>query len=632
MKNDIVVINAFPNNEEKLMLLVEQLSYLTKLGKPILLISGCVVPEFIESKVNYLFINTENEVIGKDFSYFLSKNGIHDFAFDFFENDNIRVDFYWSNVNSTIVKNIRLGFELAKSLGYKNVFYTEDDNIWKDGSFWYIEHNLNRLKSGEFKVAGVLGKQHESEDLMIFTTFFFANVEYFLNKFTIPVNSSEWYDIENVKKYYLHKTFEDCFYELLKSNLHLFYNTEQQFLEMLEHDSNNRKNFAWGIYNRRNSEKNLINTFFTVLPTNNGEKHLILNNQSYYLKSGGKTYTINVSLDGIFDSTLEVESGTYYVVKLPNTVNTVTLDIHGYGIVNLDAKQESINNNGYITYKTQNEVIQRPIETNNTIDFVVGGRMGDFFQVLYVVQQYYEQTGKKGNVYITNDLSYGGDAFTKPVEHLYPELLPIMNEQDYINKFEILNGQTTNFINLNDWRLPENLRPENFPWIDLFTKVYLKQFSNLTHKAWIKFSRIALGFKDTVVIHRAHYRITEDEVNWEQLIRDNKCVFVGFDNIQYENFPYKDMLPFHKMSDLSEFCAILNGCKFYVGNQTGPLSIAHAMDVPRLAELCNVDSIHYVGEERYFKELNWISNVMPIPILRTVNNHIKYEPLYTHRT
>ena len=146
MRNDIVIINAFPNNEEKLMLLVEQLGFLTKLGKPILLISGCAVPEFIEKKVEYLFINTENEVIGKDYSYFLSKNGIHDFAFDFFENDTMRSDFYWSNVNCTIAKNIRLGFYLAKTLGYKYALYTEDDNIWKDGSFAYIEHNLNKLK------------------------------------------------------------------------------------------------------------------------------------------------------------------------------------------------------------------------------------------------------------------------------------------------------------------------------------------------------------------------------------------------------------------------------------------------------------------------------------------------------
>lgn len=623
MRNDIVIINAFPNNEEKLMLLVEQLGFLTKLGKPILLISGCAVPEFIEKKVEYLFINTENEVIGKDYSYFLSKNGIHDFAFDFFENDTMRSDFYWSNVNCTIAKNIRLGFYLAKTLGYKYALYTEDDNIWKDGSFAYIEHNLNKLKFENYRMAGVMGKQHESDELMIFTTFFFAEIEYFCNKFTIPVNSSEWYDIENVRKYKLNKIFEDAFYYLLKDDIKYFYNSEDNFLEMLEHDSNNRKNFAWGIYNRRNSEKNLINTFFTILPTNTGEKHLMLNNQSFYLKNGGKTYTIDIILDDIHETTITIDSGTYYAVKVPDNISQVSLNIHGYGLVNLSTSSDVICNNGYLRYKTQTQIPR----DNNTIDFVVGGRMGDFFQVLYVVQQYYEQTGKKGNVYITNDLQYGGDEFTRPLEQLYVELLPLMKEQEYINKFEIFNYQTNDFINLNDWRLPQNLKVENFPWVDMFTKVYLKKFNNLTHKAWIKFPRIAPNFKDVVVIHRAHYRITENEINWEQLIEDNNCVFVGFDKIQYENFPYKHMLPFYKMSDLSEFCAILNACKFYVGNQTGTLSIAHAMDVPRLAELCDMDSIHYVGEERYFPELNWISNMHPTPVLRTVNNHISYKPL-----
>jgi len=633
IKNDIIVINSFPNNEEKLMLLVEQLGYLTKLNKPILLISGCPVPEFIESKVEYLFINTENEVIGKDFSYFLVKNGIQDFAYEFFKDGTMRVDFYWPNVNSTIAKNIKLGFELAKSLGYKTVFYTEDDNIWKDGSFSYIEHNLSQISSGDYKITGVLGNQHGSYKPMIFTTFFFADVDYFLSKFIIPVNAKEWYDIDNVKKYYLYRTFEEVFYHLFKNELNLFYNSEPMFLEMVGDDPNDRKKFGWGVYNRRNSEKNLINTFFTVLPSNTKDKNLMLNNQSRYLKSGAKTYKISIEFDGNFDSEISVSPDRYHVIKLPEYVQTVTLNIDGYGTVNLDASWEVINNNGYITFDRQTGANKDAIKPNEeAIDFLVGGRMGDFIQVLYVVQQYYEQTGKKGNVYITDDLRYGGDIFTRPLKNLYEELFPIIIQQEYINKFEIFDNQTNNFINLNDWRLPEYLKQENFPWIDLFTKTYLQEFKNLTHKAWIKYSGIDLSFKDKVVIHRTHRRVTENEVNWEQLIKDNKCIFVAFDETPYNEFPYKDMLPFHKIDSLSEYCSILNSCKFYVGNLTGPTSIAHAMDIPRLIELCDIDSIHYITEERYFKELNWISNIMPKPILRTVNNHIKYEPLYTHRT
>jgi hypothetical protein len=618
MKDEVIIINSFPNNEEKLLLLIEQLSYLVKLNKPIMLISGCPVPEFIENKVDYLFINTENEVIGKDFYYFLSQNGINDFAFDFFDNTNFRVDFYWSNVNCTIAKNIKLGFDIAKSLGYKYVFYTEDDNIWKDGSFGYINYNLDKLKSGDYKISGVMGNQHQSNELMIFTTFFFANVDYFCNKFTIPTKASDWYNIENVKKYSLNKIFEDVFYRLLKDELYYFNNTEKEFLDILENDSNNRKNFAWGIYNRRNSEKNLINTFFTILPTNTGEKHLFLNNQTHYLKTGVKTYNINIKYDTKEISNIIVEPNTYYVTKVGNDVTQVTLDIDGYGTVNLNSNIDSVNSNGFLHYKITNEP--------KHINYVVGGRMGDFFQVMYVVQQNFKQTGNAGNVYITNDLTYGGDAFTKPLEVLYNELLPIMNQQEYINKFEILNNQITRYVNLNNWRLPQNLKPENFPWINLFNNVYLKECVNkLTYQPWIKYSGVDLRFDNKVVIHRAHYRITENKINWEQLIRDNDCVFVGFDTIQYEKFPYKHMLPFHKMETISEFCSILNGCKFYVGNQTGPLSIAHAMDTPRLAELCDSDAVHYVGEEEYFTELNWVSNMHPIPHLKTINNYIKYE-------
>jgi len=79
------------------------------------------------------------------------------------------------------------------------------------------------------------------------------------------------------------------------------------------------------------------------------------------------------------------------------------------------------------------------------------------------------------------------------------------------------------------------------------------------------------------------------------------------------------------MEDLEEFCLILNSCKFYVGNQTGPLSIAHAMDIPRLAELCDADAVHYVGEEKFMPKLNWISNQHSFNYLDTIYDHINYQ-------
>jgi ADP-heptose:LPS heptosyltransferase len=60
-----------------------------------------------------------------------------------------------------------------------------------------------------------------------------------------------------------------------------------------------------------------------------------------------------------------------------------------------------------------------------------------------------------------------------------------------------------------------------------------------------------------------------------------------------------------------DFCRAIAGCKFFIGNQSSPLAIAHALDVPRLGELSNGDSVHYVGEEEFFPRMNWISDADP---------------------
>jgi hypothetical protein len=623
MKNDIVIINSFPNNEYKLMLLVEQLAYLKKLSKPILLISGCPVPEFIENKVDYLFINTENEVIGKDFSYMLSENKIYDGVYDYIETESVYIAFYWENVNSTIAKNIKLGFNLAKALGYKTVFYTEDDNIWKDGSFNYINNSLNKIKNENFKLASVLGTQENTTQKIIFTTFFFADVDYFCENFTIPVNASDWYNIGLVKKYHLHKVFEHVFYKLFEKDLNVFYNNSDEFHHsLIENDPNNRKNFAWGVYDRRNSEKNLMKTFFTILPANNNEKTLVISNQTHYLQSGPKTYPIRINFDGAYITTVFAEPSMFYTLAVPDEIKFVNLEIENYGTLNLDNSIENIKHNGFLTHKNL-----KKNEDNNFINYLVGGRLGDFFQTLYVIKQKYKQTGKKGNVYITDKWEeYGGDVFREPLTKTYNELLPLIYEQEYINNFEIFNYQIDDFINLNDWRSKDNLIVDNFPWIKLFNKVYLSDFNDLTYEPWIKTSKNNHGFNDLVVIHRAPYRTT-DKINWEFLLKNNNCIFVGFDWAQYLKFPYKHLVGFHKIETISELCSILNTCKFYVGNQTGPTSIAHSMDIPRLIELCDEDAMHYVGEEIYLPKLNWISNVHTAINLKTIDSYINYKML-----
>lgn len=610
IKDELIIINAFPKDEIKIKMLERQLSYLKQLNLPILIISGCTVPEHIINQVDYVIINTENELLDRDWTHKIVNSGFKTYVFDSMETDNLWAKFYWPNVNSTITKNIQLAFKTAYFLGYKTVFYTEDDNIWKEESFDYINENINVLKSNQYKLATVLGIQLPADYFIFFTTFFFANVEFMFNNFTLPNSKEEWYDLETIKKYNLNKTYEGCFYDLFKDNLDLIYNSHDSFLHHQK-----KGDIEWGIYDRRHSERNLINTFFTVLVTPNKEKILFLYNQTNYLKEGSKTYNVSVNFDDTLIEQTTIYPDTFYYILVPNHIDKIKLDIENYGEKIIDCSLDKVISNGEII----NKITQNP-----PYNFLIGGRMGDFIQVLYVAYQYYQQTNIKSNIYVTNDLVYGGDKFHKPIEQLYKEFFPVLEQQEYINSFEIFNNQTKDFINLNEkWRVID-FHKDKWPWINLFNQSYLTEFTDFKYGPWVKIIGSKEEFKNKVIIHRAYYRTT-NSINWKYLIKNNDCVFVGFEDTQYNKFPYKHMLPFYQMEDLEEFCLILNSCKFYVGNQTGPLSIAHAMDVPRLAELCDADAVHYVGEEKFMPKLNWISNQHTFNYLDTIYDHINYQ-------
>ena len=346
MRDNIIIINAFPSNDNKIKMLEEQISYLKKLNIPILVVSGCKVPENIVNEIDYLIINKDNEIIGKDFYYNIYKSEIFDFTYDYISHNNDNIRYYWSNVNSTITKNIKIGFNLAKTLGYKSAFYTEDDNIWKLGSFNYINENLNALSNG-YKISGVIGEFVEKEYPIIFTTFMFADVMYMCENFTLPDTKDEWYDLDNIKKYKLNLAYEAVVYHLFKDKLNLIYNTIDSCNKLIESKDDC---IQWGINDRRHSEKNLIDTFFTIIPTNTtDEKKLLLHNQSFYLKEGAKNYNIKIYYDDVFFDTVDLEPYTYNVRSMVDGVKEVKLIISGYGekIIKCD---HTINYNGIYFY------------------------------------------------------------------------------------------------------------------------------------------------------------------------------------------------------------------------------------------------------------------------------------------
>lgn len=356
-EKEVIIINAIPNSEAKIKMLEEQLLYFKKLNAPIILVSGCNVPEHIATQVDYIIVNNDNEVIGKDYSHKMYNLGLTDLSYDYFKLNEYLCVFYWQTVNSTITKNIKLGFSAAKILGYERAFYTEDDNIFKDGSFYYLENNMSALRSGEYKMAGWTGELNPGVPMMC-TAFFFADVNWMVDTLTIPHMREEWYDYETTVKYHFHKPYEYVYYRFFEDRLNVFYNSVELYRE-LENTNENNSLMDFGKSNRRFSEKNLIDTFFTVLRVDNDpakQKMLILVNVTgNYLANGGKDYDVEIFYDGEFHGSVPLWKSKWYQELIPNDVEIILLRISGYGDKYISCDMNEVKNNGHIIVERAQE-------------------------------------------------------------------------------------------------------------------------------------------------------------------------------------------------------------------------------------------------------------------------------------
>lgn len=79
---------------------------------------------------------------------------------------------------------------------------------------------------------------------------------------------------------------------------------------------------------------------------------------------------------------------------------------------------------------------------------------------------------------------------------------------------------------------------------------------------------------------------------------------------QYNNFAHKDKCEVYQPKNLLEFCTIINSGKRFLGNQSSPLAIATALNVPRTGELLyNATQLHYLNDHLYYDNCNFfVSN------------------------
>ena len=214
------------------------------------------------------------------------------------------------------------------------------------------------------------------------------------------------------------------------------------------------------------------------------------------------------------------------------------------------------------------------------IRYINGGRFGDFFHSLSVINEKYYETGRKGMLYISE--SNGSDTFTFGLTKAFEDTLEIIQAQPYIYSYTIYNAEKgdTFDINLNDWRGSSQLFVNNWSYI----------YGSTYNINWAKHPWIRVPFpkdpiwENKVIINTTSYRFPAN-MNYEELYQTHgeNLVFISMEKEHYDNFITRtnlSIIPCHILTSLNELCVILISCKLFIGCPSGPLAVAFAIQNP----------------------------------------------------
>ena len=228
--------------------------------------------------------------------------------------------------------------------------------------------------------------------------------------------------------------------------------------------------------------------------------------------------------------------------------------------------------------------------------FLIGPFVGDFLHALYVVKDLSDN--EKSDVYLTETVDRAEIGFSRGLNFTYNDLYPIIIKQPYINKF-LIYDHTNPIENIIDLRqfLYDHSIIYKMNWYDTFKKLF--NTSNKYEKyPWL--SKIDddnyKSYENKVIIN---FSIARYDNNFDQLIenilKNNDCLFISSkgDLSGYEKFKFKKLLPVKECDSFSEIYSIIEHCKFFVGNQSMPLAVAHCTFKPHLGFLYKNDAIHY---------------------------------------
>lgn len=231
------------------------------------------------------------------------------------------------------------------------------------------------------------------------------------------------------------------------------------------------------------------------------------------------------------------------------------------------------------------------------MNYLGGGKLGDFIHSLIVCKYNFETTGELADIF----LSEYGSSFEYSLEFTFNELIPVLQNQPWFNSLNIYNGELID-IDLTKWRNSPLLYKTN--WLEIYSDYYLDNVKIPNEYKWITIDKDE-QFIDSLMINRS-LKTTDDSKlhEYDKLISEysNNAYFICFDIKQYYQFPFHYKTKLIQVSNLFDFFQKISSCKHFIGNQSGPFAWASAMNINRSVELLDIpDKIHYVNDSNYYK-------------------------------
>ena len=346
----IVIIDIYAVTDDKRELVRKCIRSVKKLGRKIMAVSHCSLPQDIVDSLDYHIFDADNQ---------FNDNQVYSFRDNGFVliNNNIT-----KSHEFPIIRSMRLALTTAKKLGFESFILTEFDHEYSDNGISQILELERRMENEKKNIVLFYPKDAIFGDVIgqyYDTCFFISKVDYFIERFEsyFPQTLEEYNAIfasrfPNCLEHFFYELFSDQnpvligdyvkshFYDS-KINISSYRDTDINILGDKEGNfyvvisNNNATDYEYEIYqNKKMIDSYIINSDFKLTK----------------LSEFGKV-TVNVYKDGLIDETKELEYSSDVLEKYL-----------GEGSVEIRRKKEEIKNNIKMELKDLELTTKVPIE------------------------------------------------------------------------------------------------------------------------------------------------------------------------------------------------------------------------------------------------------------------------------